>query len=145
MNYSRLEADVMADEGFRSEAYQDVVGVWTIGYGTTRIFGVPVTEQTSDILQRIARDILRADLYQALIDAQAVVANFATHNPVRQEVLVNMAYNLGRSGLAGFRKMIVALADEYYETAADEMLDSKWAGQVKTRAIRLHNRMREGA
>lgn len=144
MNYARLERDIQRDEGFRSQVYQDVTGVWTIGYGTTRIFGAPVSENTQAMLQPVAREILRAGLYQALLDAQATAPFWPWLDSVRQEVLVNMAYNLGRSGLAGFKKMIQALEFNDYESAAAEMLDSRWAGQVKTRADRLARQMKTG-
>ena len=40
--------------------------------------------------------------------------------------------------------MIEALKVQDYERAAVEMLDSKWAGQVKGRATRLAQQMRTG-
>ena len=144
MNYSRLETQIMQDEGFRSEVYRDGGGVWTIGYGTTRLFGIRVTEQTSDLLEPIAREILRADLFKALINAQAVINNWSEQNSVRQEVLANMAYNLGRSGLAGFKKMILALEFNDHDHAAAEMKDSKWYRQVGDRGVRLVAHMRNG-
>jgi len=146
MKYKRLETDVKSDEGgFHSKVYPDSVGVWTIGYGTTRIFGVSVNADTSDMLKPIAEEILRSDLFGACIDAQTVIPSFNELGSVRQEVLVNMAYNLGRTGLAGFKKMLKAVDLGDYETAADEMLDSKWAKQVKTRAVRLAQQMRPSA
>jgi len=55
-----------------------------------------------------------------------------------------MAYNLGIAGLNKFRKMWAAIDVADYATAAEEMLDSKWAKQVGVRAIRLSRRMRTG-
>ena len=59
-------------------------------------------------------------------------------------VLVSMMYNMGFRGISSFKKMIVALVEQNYNTAADEMMDSKWAGQVPTRAKALSGLMRSG-
>ncbi len=48
----------------------------------------------------------------------------------RQKALISMAFNLGVEGPMGFTKMLSALA-------AEEMLASKWAAQVGTRAMEL--------
>lgn len=144
-NFAHLETDVMADEGFRSVVYQDIVDVWTIGFGTTRIGGIPVTENTPDMTEDVARDLLRADLYQALIDAQGLIPTWAQLNSTRQEVLANMAYNLGRRGLTKFYLMRSALQLADFAEAADQMLSSRWAIQVGMRAVRLAHQMRTGS
>ena len=65
-------------------------------------------------------------------------------DPIRRKVIVDMAFNLGVSGLRGFRRMIAALEQRDYEQARIEMMDSKWFLQVKTRGIRLVEMMRTG-
>jgi lysozyme len=54
----------------------------------------------------------------------------------RKIVLLDMAYNLGVDGLLKFRKMLAAIDRRDYELAAKEMLDSRYARQVKGRAQR---------
>ena len=144
LNFQRLEDRVCADEGFVPCAYLDSVGVPTIGYGTTCIMGAVVTMDTPPITSTEARDLLRSDLFTALIDAQAIFANLDLLNNVRQEVLVNMAYNMGRGRLLGFSKMIANVNLLQYEKAADEMVDSVWYRQTKKRAQRLVKAMRSG-
>ena len=63
---------------------------------------------------------------------------------VRKVVLVDMCYNLGINRFLGFKKMLAAVKEGNYDTAADEMLNSKWATQVKGRAVELAQLMREG-
>ena len=58
-----------------------------------------------------------------------------------QHVLVNMCFNLGHPRLSNFKKFIGAMQISDWETAAVEMMDSKWAGQVGNRAIRLRDRV----
>ena len=59
-----------------------------------------------------------------------------------KNILSNMHYNLGLTRLLKFKKMWAALEDNDFNTAADEMLDSRWATQVPNRANRLADRMR---
>jgi lysozyme len=62
----------------------------------------------------------------------------------RYAVLVQMIFNLGGPKLAGFRKMWAALKVKDYDRAAEEMVHSTWATQVKGRALRLALQMRTG-
>ena len=55
-----------------------------------------------------------------------------------------MSFNLGVPRLKRFMNMWAAIHRRDYNAAADEMLDSKWAEQVKGRATRLSNIMRTG-
>jgi lysozyme len=55
-----------------------------------------------------------------------------------------MIFNLGLSGFLNFKKMIAALGAGDYELASKEMLNSKWAKQVRLRSISLSNMMRKG-
>jgi lysozyme len=145
MIYARLESRICADEGFRAMPYLDTVGVPTIGYGTTSILGVAVSLRHPAITDDVARQILRQDLYTACMDAQALLKRFDDLNHVRQEVLVNMAFNLGKTRLGKFTGLIKALDSLDYSDAAQHMIDSRWYRQVKTRAERLVAAMRTGS
>jgi lysozyme len=59
----------------------------------------------------------------------------------RQRVMANMCFNLGHPRLSNFKKFIGAMQISDWETAAVEMMDSKWAGQVGNRAVRLRDRV----
>lgn len=69
---------------------------------------------------------------------------FTKLDPIRQAALVNMAFNLGLPRLLGFYEMIAALEVQDWESAAEEMLDSRWAKQVGARAQRLALQILEG-
>lgn len=134
----------MLDEGFRSVAYLDTVGVPTIGYGSTKLLSHPVTLDTLPISKDGAREALRAGLYGAILDAAELAPTFWQLNDVRREVLVNMAYNLGRAGLGRFTRFLDAIRQADFDQAAHEMRDSLWYWQVKGRAERLAEAMRTG-
>lgn len=65
-------------------------------------------------------------------------------NEVRQAVLIDMVVNLGWTRFSAFKKMRSALILANYKLAAAEMLDSRWAEQVKGRARRLSDMMASG-
>jgi GH24 family phage-related lysozyme (muramidase) len=52
----------------------------------------------------------------------------------RQCVMTDLCFNPGPTRLAGFHHMLAAIDDGKWQTAHDELLDSAYAKQVKTRA-----------
>tara|TARA_R110000772_G_scaffold4094_2_gene14440 strand:+ start:385 stop:795 length:411 start_codon:yes stop_codon:yes gene_type:complete len=131
----KLKADLIRDEGKRLFLYQDSVGKWTGGVGhnfTDR----GISEAVCDLM-------LSEDMGEA-IDIAASYSYYSALTDERKRVLVNMAFNLGKPRLSQFLKMHAALRQGDYKRAADEMIDSKWAGQVGDRATRLRDRMLAG-
>ena len=55
-----------------------------------------------------------------------------------------MMFNLGPTRLSGFHDLLRAIRDKDYTAAKEAMLDSKWAMQVKGRAVRLATIMETG-
>lgn len=127
------------DEGCRLTAYQDIVGVWTIGYGHTG--GV---KKGDKITQKEAEEFLLEDTLEAARDASTLPVGFDGLNAVRQAVLINMTFNLGLTRLLNFKRFLACVQIRDFDRAALEMLDSKWAGQVGQRAIRLAKLMKQG-
>lgn len=48
LSYNGINA-LKEHEGFRSNAYKDTGGVWTIGYGTIKVEGRPVEPGTCKV------------------------------------------------------------------------------------------------
>jgi lysozyme len=65
-------------------------------------------------------------------------------DPVRQRVLLDMAFNLGTNGLLQFKNTLAFVKAGKYPEAATGMLSSKWATQVGARAITLSEMMKTG-
>jgi lysozyme len=63
---------------------------------------------------------------------------------VRQEVLLNMMFNMGATRLLGFKLFLAHAEAGEYGPASVEMINSKWAAQVGNRAQRLARQMRTG-
>ena len=127
---------IKVDEGFRSKPYGCSAGKLTIGYGRN-IEDNGVTEAEAEFL-----------LLNDVTSAQFELINnfdwFRDLNVTRQGVLINMHFNLGLNRLLKFKKMLAAVEAGFYDEAAIQMLDSKWAEQVGDRALRLSERMING-
>ena len=123
-------------EGLRLRPYKDSVGHPTIGYGHN--LRIPITLNAA--LTILRDDIMKS--YLDYLDMPVAVINDLSQN--RKEVLLEMLFNLGLNGVLNFKRMIHALKWKQFDKAADEMLDSLWAKQVKSRAIELADIMREG-
>ena len=132
---TELRSSVRRHEGWRNKAYQDSEGIWTIGYGRNLQELVITKEQGEKWLEE--------DLRVARL-ASKRFPEFTLMNPVRQDVFIEMVFNMGPSRVAGFRNMLAAIREGDWNDAADEMLDSKWARQVGRRAVRLAQIMRDG-
>ena len=135
MNYYHLLNQLKEHEGFRAHPYKDTVGKWTIGYGRNL--------DDVGISQEEAEQLLRNDINTAILAVKMLVPRFNNMTDIRKEVLVNMVFNMGPTRLAGFRKMLAAIEEEEWGKAAEEMLDSQWALQVKRRAHELAFAMQE--
>lgn len=135
-----LIAALKRDEGLRLNAYKDTVGVWTIGYGHTG----PDIKPGLVWNQGKAESALIEDVKEhnaKLLKALPWIKNL---DPVRRRALQNMAFNLGVDGLLGFKNTLEAVRTGRYNQAASGMLNSKWAKQVKGRAVRLAQEMLTG-
>ena len=124
-------------EGRRRLPYRDTVGKLTIGIGFN-LDDVGLYDEEIDFILR--NRINRVDLELRT----AFKETYTNLNTVRKVALIDMAYNLGIIGIAKFHKMWQALEAQDYRLAATNMLDSKWATQVKGRATRLAQMMRTG-
>lgn len=140
-------ADMLtADEGKRLKVYDDhngepikkgskVEGYPTIGIGRElQNFGLSDDE---------ARYLLMNDIERVLKEAEAFTW-WNNINEARKICVANMLFNLGLTRFNQFKKFQAALDVNNWAEAADEMTDSKWAKQVKTRATRLEKIMRTG-
>jgi lysozyme len=55
-----------------------------------------------------------------------------------------MMFNMGAPAFSKFKNFWAALKSNDYATASVEMMDSKWAEQVKGRAVTLSEMMSDG-
>ena len=130
---SLLES-IKKHEGFVEHVYDDSLGIPTIGYG----FAIKDLVLDEDI----AEDILIRKLERLKRNANSRFKWLEDMPVVVQEVILNMCYQLGVTGVSKFRKAISALQEGDWDEAANEMLDSLWARQTPYRATELSNIVR---
>lgn len=81
-------------EGFSATPYRDPVGVWTIGYGSTRDFdGTPVNANTQPVTDEQACALVRRDLTDAALECARDVHVTLTAN--EKAAIIDFIYNLG--------------------------------------------------
>lgn len=134
---ARLTAQLTRHEGLRLKPYRDTVGKLTVGIGRNL--------DDVGIFAHEATYLLSGDIDRAIRGLTARYPEwFPALDPVRQSVLVNMAFNMGLTTLASFRRTLDCVARGQYGEASDAMLQSKWAEQVGQRAVELAAQMRTG-
>lgn len=127
-----LIESIKLNEGFRSKPYPDPIHGWdvpTFGHGLTYI-----TELESETIVRKRVESIREEIGR-------LKPVFKTLNIDRQNTLIEMAYQMGVSGLMNFKKMWAAIEAKNFSLAHDEALDSRWAKQTPKRAVSLANKL----
>lgn len=143
-NLQKLIAELRRDEGVRYSPYNDTKGIPTVGVGHN-LNAKPLPGDWKYPLNDIqVNSLLDDDLEDVFHDLDRNLPWWTDLNDVRQRVIVNMAFNLGITKLLGFRNTLVFMRQGKYSQAADGMLASAWASQVKGRAQRLADMMRKG-
>ena len=112
-------------EGCRLTAYQDSVGVWTIGYGWTNpVDGKPV-KAGMQIKQETAERLLKTGLVSYEVDVSRMLKVGVTQ--CQFDALVSFCYNLGAKALSTSTLMRKLNAGDTFG-AADEFLRWNKAG-----------------
>lgn len=112
-------------EGCKLTAYQDSVGVWTIGYGWTQpVDGKPIRAGMT-IKQETAERLLKTGLVSYESDVSRLVKVGLTQGQF--DALVSFTYNLGARSLST-STLLRKLNTGDYAGAADEFLRWNKAG-----------------
>ena len=128
-------------EGLRMERYKDTKKKPTIGYGHLIKPGENLTKITKDEAEKI----LLVDMKIAEETVNRLPKKFLDNlNSHRKNVLINMAFTLGGTGLRGFVDMFDAIGQRNFDLAAKEILDSDYAEDVGYRANELAEIMQRG-
>ena len=148
INRERLRETLARDEGCKLERHQ-VAEIDHIGYGANLDEHWPdellayLDVEDEDDIESITQDQANylLDYYTdniAIPDCSKIFGQqWEQLSAVRQEVYVNMAFNLGGPNLRGFRKMIRATTEDDWAGAASQILNSKAARQTGDRYKRL--------
>ena len=143
MDRERLLKSMKEHEGFRSKVYLDTLGKRTVGYGHLCV--EDHWEDDKEYEWGYLEEILHKDLREAIAGADELIEqhNCKDLEGQAKEVVVEMIFQLGKTGVSKFKKMWEALSEYNYIGASFEMLDSKWANQTPNRAKKMAALMKE--
>jgi len=139
-DYQELKERIKEHEGYVSTVYKDSLGFATIGYGHLIVDGDPY-EEGQDYSKVILDEQFEEDFNIALSGAEKILG-VSDMNFKAKCVIIEMVFQLGIGGVSKFKKALKAVDEEDWDTAADEMLNSKWSKQTPERAAELSSTMR---
>lgn len=136
MDRVKLAAQLEREEGKKSRMYLDTENKWTIGIGFN----------LSDcaIPESVIYALLDHKINEATAELDRALPWWRELDEVRQTALAHLCYQLGISGLLGFKKALELLKSKRFDAAAAEFLDSKWQKQCPNRAQRVTDIIRKG-
>lgn len=140
------------DEGLDLSVYKDTEGFWTVGIGhlLTKNPSKEIAIQELDKLvgrktggiislkeaeKIFAADVLKAE--QGIAGNKVLSPVYNSLDPVRKMALVNMVFQMGVAGVAGFTNSMNLLLAKNWKQAAINLAQSKWYKQTPNRAKRV--------
>lgn len=140
------------DEGCKLELYKDTEGFWTIGIGQL-ITKNPSYNVARDELDRLMGRVCNGritqqeaeNLFNSSVEkARKGILGNATLKPVydvldevRRCALINMVFQMGVTGVAGFTNSLRMLKEKRWDDAAVNLAKSRWYNQTPNRAKRV--------
>ncbi|MNN30269.1 Lysozyme RrrD [compost metagenome] len=123
-------------EGLRLQAYQDSVGVWTIGYGATRSVqpGMKVSKEQ-------AERMLLSDVKRFEPEVERLITSPLNQN--QWDALVSFTYNLGAANLESSMLRRLLNAGNYVAAAEQIPRWNKAGGKVLPGLVRRRAAERE--
>ena len=134
-------------EGFRSCMYHDTMGIPTICYGynlrnsNARSAISAVGGNFDDVMngkqclsQSQCTSLLQQEVNVAKSGASSVFGNLGC--TCAQNVAIDMTYNLGRAGVAGFNTFISLMKSHQWTQAANDLAGTAYCRQVGSRCTR---------
>lgn len=118
MDLLKLKQSIKKHEGLYLKPYVCPAKKLTIGYGRNL--------QDNGITHREAELMLENDLLNLKLELVDRLPVFKTLNSVRQNVILEMAFNMGVPNLLEFKNTIKYLEKKMFLEASKEMLDSVW-------------------
>ena len=140
MNMDRLLQSVKKHEGYRNKVYLDTLGKRTVGVGHLCV--EDFWEDDKEYDEEFLMNILKDDLKNAIEGAERLLKDCRILDSLAKEIIIEMVFQLGETGVSKFKNMLKALKEgPDYQTAAIEMLDSRWAKQTPNRAAAMSSEM----
>ena len=142
MSKDTLKEKIKIHEGFRDTIYLDTLNKKTIGYGHLIVHEDKFVEGKAYPKEEL-EVLFDKDFEKGwnLMVQFCEVNNLRSISDDAKEILCEMIFQMGYSGVGKFKNMIKALQNRDYTKASIEMLDSRWAKQTPNRAKELSDHM----
>ena len=137
INMKRMREQLILHEGLKLTPYRCTSDKLTIGVGRN-LDDRGISEET-------AMQMLDEDINIVHGELLKLFPSFSDMPEIVQESLVDLAFNMGTPTLMKFKASVAALNSEQWATAADELLDSRYARQVGQRAQTIADNIRSCA
>ena len=142
MNMERLLQSVKDHEGYRNKVYLDTLNKRTVGVGHLCV--EDFWEDDKEYEENFLMTILEKDLETAIKGSKELMEEHECSDidDLAKEIIVEMIFQLGKTGVSKFRNIWKALSELNYIGASFEMLDSRWAKQTPNRASGMADLMK---
>lgn len=149
-----LVEDIKQNEGFMSKPYIDIlVKKNPESYGISKEELATIEKHLDKLKLTFGYGFTYIEEDESEVVAQMklkkIIKEFESKEPflnklplAKQEILIEMSYQMGVNGVLKFKKMWLALKSEDYTEASKQMLDSRWAIQTPNRAKKLAEMMK---
>ncbi len=127
---------IRREEGLSLKIYKDSRNIYTVGYGRNL--------ESKGLTNQEAEYLLDNDTNEVYGWLSRNYFWFADLDVIRQTAIMAMRFQLGESGFQAFTKMLSAMRDKDYMSAAVAMGDSKWAKQTPERVKQLQTMVSTG-
>lgn len=147
------------DEGKKNSLYKDTLGFWTIGVGhlVTKDPSVAVARQILDkkfkrvtggtLTDAEVESLFNEDIevtIRGIMNSKFLAPIYTKLDCARQSALINMCFQMGVSGVEGFRNSMSYISAGQWDKAAANLKQSKWYKQTTNRANRVINVFQTG-
>ena len=137
------------NEGNKNVPYKDTEGYWTVGIG--HFIGKELPDEYKDengepkaISDEKVQELFKQDYAKHKAEAEAL-PHYDALDDNGKTVLIDLSFNMGgdKFNANKWPGFFDALADRDVNRAADELVDSRWYRQTKSRGKRMVARMRK--
>ena len=141
-----LRCEIERQEGYRKDVYKDSLEISTGGIGhmirSDEKGKYPVGSKVS---KQQVEQWYKDDIESGCNAASSFLgkSNYDKLSDERKRAMCNLGFNLGGTRLNKFTKFKSAMVKEDYDTAANELENSKWFGQVGKRGPEVANMIRK--
>lgn len=118
MDLTKIKQSIKKHEGLKLKPYLCPNKKLTIGYGRNL--------QDRGITHIEAETMLERDLLDIKLELEDSIKFFHKLDHIRQNVLIEMAYNMGTPNLLEFKNTLKFMEKGDFINASEEMLNSKW-------------------